>query len=232
MLNIKVITILPEAYPGVLGMSLAGAALEKKLWNLEVINLRDFGYSKHKNVDDTSYGGGNGMVMRADVISDAIEFAKKSHPDSDIFYMSPRGRRLNQEIVKEIYQKKNIIILCGRFEGIDERIIDEYNVLEISLGDFILSGGEIASMALIDALLRLVPGVIANCDTLSEESFNKYEDFGTLLEYPQYTRPRIWKNREVPDILLSGNHQEIKKWRLEQSIEITKNRRPDLLEKK
>lgn len=228
-LHVTILTIFPEMFPSTLGYSLAGRALKKGIWSYEVINIRDFGVTRHHNVDDEPYGGGNGLVMRADVLSGALDAALSTNPDADIYYMSPRGIPLKQSLVREMACKKNIIILCGRFEGIDERVIEEYNVTEISLGDFVLSGGEVAAVALLDACIRLIPGVLANQSTLVEESFSEIESDGLLLEYPLYTRPAIWRERCVPEVLLSGNHQDIKEWRKAEAIKITATRRPDLL---
>ncbi len=224
-----ILTIFPEMFPSTLGYSLAGQALSKNLWSYDVINIRDFGVTKHHNVDDEPYGGGSGLVMRADVLSAALDVALSKTPDAEIYYMSPRGIPLKQSLVANISRKKEIIILCGRFEGIDERVIEEYNVTEISLGDFILSGGEVAAVALLDACIRLIPGVLANQSTLIEESFSEAGEEGLLLEYPLYTRPAIWRERSVPEVLLSGNHHDIKEWRKAESIKITAARRPDLL---
>lgn len=230
LLSTCVLTIFPEFFPGPLGCSLAGQALKKNIWQIDVINIRDFGYNHHKNVDDQPYGGGNGMVLRADVLGNAIEHAINKTGTKNIVYMSPRGKILNQRVVKEIIDLEKVIILCGRFEGIDERVIEEYNVLEISIGDYILSGGELAALSLIDACVRLLPGVLANQDTLKEESFNYYQEIGTLIEYPHYTRPYEWHGRKVPDVLLSGNHKQIENWRIGKAKEITAQRRPDLLD--
>lgn len=213
-------------FPGTLGHSLMGRALQDKKWELDVINIRDFGLTKHQNVDDEPYGGGAGMVMRPDVLGDALDFAIKKSGAKKIFYMSPRGKVFNQGLAEEIALKENIIILCGRFEGIDERVIDEYNASEISMGDYILSGGEIASMAMLEATLRLIPGILGNPETLKEESFSLEEN---LLEYPLYTRPESWKGRKVPEMLLSGNHAKIDAWRRAESKKITIERRPELL---
>lgn len=225
-----ILSIFPEMFPGCLQYSLAGQALEKKLWSYNVINIRDFGRTKHKNVDDSPYGGGNGLVMRPDVLSESIDYALSLTPNAEIYYMSPRGKLLNQRLVQDITRSSEIIILCGRFEGIDERVIEEYNVSEISLGDFILSGGEVAAIALLDSCIRMLPGVLSNQSTLEEESFSdRYGDGGLLLEYPLYTRPAIWRERAVPDVLLSGNHKVIEEWKMQQSINITAKKRPDLM---
>ena len=230
-LTIKILTLFPEIFPGPLGLSLAGKALSKKIWDLEIINIRDFGVGKHKIVDDEVYGGGNGMLLRADVVGPAIDFAINNLSTYRLIYTSPRGVQFNQKLSRKFSKEKNLIILCGRFEGIDERIIQEYNAEEISIGDFVLSGGEIASLAIADAVIRLLPGVLANQDTLNEESFNYVENKGTLLEYPQYTRPALWKNIEVPEVLRTGNHKLIDEWRNNKSLEKTENIRPDLLKK-
>lgn len=222
-----ILTIFPEMFPGPLGYSLAGNALKKGIWDIDIIDIRDFGLTKHKNVDDEPYGGGSGMVMRADVLGAALDKAIEASGSNIIYYMSPRGKVLNQSLAGKIIEEKNIIILCGRFEGIDERVIHEYNVREISIGDFILSGGEIAAFAMLDACIRLLPGVLGNPKTLSEESFGIGDS--NLLEYPLYTRPEIWRGNKVPEVLLSGNHTKIEEWRKDQSREITKNRRPELL---
>jgi tRNA (guanine37-N1)-methyltransferase len=216
-------------FPGPLQYSLAGKALEKNIWSYDIVNIRDFGLTKHQNVDDEPYGGGNGLIMRADVLGSAIDSALSKNNIKKIYYPSPRGKPFTQGLAKEIISHKNIIILCGRFEGIDERIIDEYNAEEISLGDYVLSGGEIAAIAFMDCIIRLLPGVLANRETLSTESFETSGEFKGLLECPLYTRPAEWKGRNVPEILLSGNHELINKWRSQKSLEITKARRPDLL---
>lgn len=223
-MNIKVITLLPDAFPGILSMSLAGQALKKNLWSLATINLKDFGRTKHKNVDDEPCGGGNGLVIRPDVLGDAIDFALKDFPDAKILYPSPRGQMLKQGMVKQLTQEKNIIIICGRFEGIDERIIAEYNVQQISVGDYILSGGEIAAFCIIDSIVRLVPGVLKNQNTLKDESFEICVDGKLLVEHPLYTKPSVWRGLKVPEVLLSGNHEAVAKWRLTESIRLTKER--------
>jgi tRNA (guanine37-N1)-methyltransferase len=224
-----ILTSFPEMFPGTLGMSLAGTALKNDIWSYEAINIRDFGLTRHKNMDDEPFGGGNGMVIRPDVLGDAIDFALDKNPDAQICYMSPRGTVLKQHHLKKIVAHKNIIVICGRFEGIDERVIEEYNIQEISIGDFVLSGGELAAMVMLDACIRLIPGVLKNQDTLSEESFCKIGKREVLLEYPLYTRPAVWREREVPKVLTSGNHQKIAAWRLQKSREITAQRRPDLV---
>lgn len=231
LFHASILTIFPEMFPGPLQYSLAGQALQKDIWSYDLINIRDFGLTKHQNVDDEPYGGGNGLVMRPDVLGEAIDFSRKKNYAKKIYYPSPRGIPFNQAIARRVAEEKNIIILCGRFEGIDERVIDEYNAEEISMGDYILSGGEIAALALLDAVIRLLPGVLANQETLQTESFEEKGEYGGLLEAPLYTRPPLWRGRSVPEVLLSGHHELIKKWQREQSIEITKLRRPDLLNK-
>lgn len=222
--HVTLLTLFPEIFPASLGYSLSGKALENKIWSFDTINIRDFGLTKHKNVDDTPYGGGNGLIMRPDVIGNALDSALKIYPDAKIYYPSPRGKILNQSTVKKISAEKNIIILCGRFEGVDERVFQEYNIEQISIGDYVLSCGEVAAIAILDSVVRLLPGVLSNQDTLKEESFEEEAEGLRLLEHPLYTKPAIWKNMEVPEVLMSGNHAKIKKWKREKSIEITKNR--------
>ncbi len=226
----SILTIFPQMFPGSMQYSLAGQALKSGIWNYELVNIRDFGLTKHKNVDDTPYGGGSGMVMRCDVLSQAIDHALLSNPAKEIIYLSPRGELLTQKLVSNILSKQNIILICGRYEGIDERVIDEYNIREISIGDYILSGGELAAQVLLDACIRLLPGVIGNQETLHEESFETFSDQKQpLLEYPLYTKPAEWRNRHVPEVLMNGDHKKIQDWRYNQALEITKKRRPDLL---
>jgi tRNA (guanine37-N1)-methyltransferase len=227
--HVAIITAFPQIFPGSLQYSIAGQALNNNIWSYDLINIRDFGTGRHKNIDDAPFGGGNGMVMRPDVLGQAIDYALEKTPGSDIYYMSPRGKSLKQADLLEIKDKNSIIILCGRFEGVDERVIDEYNIQEISIGDFVVSGGELPAMILLDGCIRLLPGVLQNQDTLAEEYFNYYDNIGTLLEYPLYTRPSFWKDRSVPDVLLSGDHGKIRDWRLEEAKKITLKRRPDLL---
>jgi tRNA (guanine37-N1)-methyltransferase len=230
-INFKLLTIFPELFPGPLGFSLAGKALNNNIWNYETINLRDFGIDKHGTVDDTPYGGGAGMVMRADVLGPAIEHAMNGSINSKIIYFSPRGKLLTQAKVEEYSKENNLILLCGRFEGIDQRVIDEYNIEELSIGDYILSGGEIAAFTFMDSCIRLLPGVLNNQDTHLEESFATNSAYANLLEYPHYTRPNVWKERFVPEVLLSGHHGDIYKWRLREAEKITETRRTDLWEK-
>lgn len=219
-----VLTIFPEMFPGPLGLSLAGKALAEGKWALEAIDIRGFATDKHRSVDDTPSGGGAGMVMRADIAAAAIDAARASMPaGAPTIYLSPRGYPFMQEQARELAAGPGIILLCGRFEGIDERVLQARNVEEISIGDYVLSGGEIAAQVVIDAVVRLLPGVAGNESSLAEESFAQ-----GLLEYPHYTRPREWEGRAIPEVLLSGDHKAIAKWRREQAEKLTKARRPDL----
>ncbi len=232
-LDITVLTLFPEMFPGPLGASLAGAALKKNLWSLNALNIRDFAEDKHQTVDDKPYGGGSGMVMRADVIAKAVDHALETAEKPLLIYPSPRGELFTQSLAEEMVKTPNWLFLCGRYEGVDERVLRHYRFREVSLGDFILSGGEIAALSMIDACLRLVPDVIRGAHALEEESFcSKADANGTelqgLLEYPLYTRPAEWQGAKVPEVLLSGHHEEVKKWRLKQAQEITKKNRPDL----
>jgi tRNA (guanine37-N1)-methyltransferase len=222
-MDIKVFTIFPEMFPGPLALSLTGRALEKKIWNLQAVNLRGYTLDKHQSVDDTSYGGGPGMVFRPDVIDRALSHHYGGGKPGALIYFSPRGTPLKQSRVKELAQTSTLGLLCGRFEGVDQRVIDAWDIEEVSIGDFILTGGELPAMILIDACIRLLPGVIGSSDSLEEESFSK-----GLLEYPHYTRPSEWKGQKVPEALLSGHHEKIKAWRQTQAEEITRKRRPDL----
>ena len=224
MWTARVFTLYPELFPGPLSAGLYKKALEKKLWSLEVINIRDYALDKHKTVDDTPFGGGSGMVMRADVIANSLDknISDKKEP---IIYLSPKGKKFDQNYVKKI-MNKNINIICGHFEGVDQRLLETRNIEEVSIGDFVLSGGEIGAFIIIDTIVRLIPGVLGNPISLAEETFER-----NLLEYPQYTKPQKWEKKEVPDVLLSGDHAKIKDWRLDQSKSITRRRRPDLWEK-
>ncbi len=219
----KVLTLFPEMFPGPLGLSLAGQALEAGRWTLETVDIRDFAGDKHRTVDDAPFGGGPGMVMRPDVVSEAIESATSGGPDLPLIYLTPRGRPLTQARVRELAEGPGMILLSGRYEGLDERVLESNGPEEISIGDFVLSGGEAAAIALIDACVRLLPGVVGEPESLMDESFEK-----GLLEYPQYTRPQVWNGREVPEVLVSGHHEKIKAWRQEQAEAITRERRPDL----
>jgi len=221
--SVKVLTIFPSMFPGPLNESVVGAALDKNLWDLEAINIRDFAIDKHKTVDDYPAGGGDGMLMKPDVLGKAIEHAGISK----VIYLSPRGKLLTQKLAKEILDYKEVALICGRYEGIDQRVIDYYNVEEVSIGDYVISGGELAAYVLIDACVRLIPGVLKN--TEMDESFALGTKYQKLLEYPQYTKPNIWKGLTVPEVLLSGNHHKIEEWRLNQATDTTKKNRPDLL---
>lgn len=229
--HINLLTLFPEMFPGYLGHSLAGRALERGDWTFNAVQIRNFGEGKHQTVDDTPFGGGAGMVMRADIIEKALLSVKD--PGRKI-YMSPRGKVLNQALVKELSAESTLTILCGRYEGVDQRVLDAHGFEEISIGDYVLSGGEVAALTMMDACIRLLPGVMGNEATPDAESFGS--ETGGLLEYPHYTRPAEWIDSSgqawgVPDVLKSGNHAEINKWRTAQSLEITKARRPDLLKK-
>ena len=221
-LQIKVFTLYPDIFPGPLGISVLGKALEKGVWSLDVVNIRDFALDKHKTVDDPVYGGGPGMVARPDVLDRAL----KKHaipPPKALIYLSPRGIPLTQEHVKRLAQTSSIGLLCGRFEGVDQRVLDVWNFEEISVGDYVLTGGELPAMVLIDAVVRLLPGSLGDQASLEDESFSQ-----GLLEYPQYTRPSVWEGHRVPAVLLSGNHGQIETWRTEQAKALTRLRRPDL----
>ena len=219
-----VLTLFPELFPGPLGASLLGDALQSGLWSLEAIGLREFGSGRHKSVDDTPAGGGAGMVMRADVLGAAIDAARARHADLPGIYLSPRGELLTQDLVRELSAGPGVLLLAGRYEGIDQRVIEARNLREVSIGDYVLAGGEVAAMVLIEAAVRLLPGVLGQPASLGEESFE-----AGLLEYPQYTRPRGWEGRPIPDVLLSGDHARIAKWRRAEAERLTRERRPDLL---
>jgi tRNA (guanine37-N1)-methyltransferase len=226
--KVWVLTLFPEMFPGPLGQSLLGAALEKGSWELNIVDIRDFGTEKHQNVDDRPFGGGSGMVMRPDVLGAALDSAlEQCDTTPPIIYFSPRGEVFKQAKAHGFLEHEEIIFICGRYEGIDERVISHYNIEEVSLGDFVLSGGEIPAMTVIDACVRLISGVLGNPAALDEESFGEGKYAG-LLEYPHYTRPAEWKGHAVPDVLVSGNHAEIEKWRVKKAKEITKERRQDL----
>lgn len=226
MWRARVLTIFPDMFPGPLGVSLTGQALSRGLWSLQAIDIRSFAEDKHASVDDVPFGGGPGMVMRPDVIGRAVEAARSGVEDLPLVYLTPRGAPLKQEMVRRLADGPGLIALCGRFEGIDQRVMDVFPGEEISLGDFVLSGGELPAMTLIDACVRLLPGVIGAEASLEEESFET-----GLLEYPHYTRPREWRGQAVPDVLLSGHHENVRAWRHAQAEEITRQRRPDLWER-
>ncbi|WP_281193237.1 tRNA (guanosine(37)-N1)-methyltransferase TrmD [Magnetospirillum moscoviense] len=214
------LTIFPEMFPGPLGQSLAGRALEKGTWRLDVANIRDYASGRHRSVDDIPFGGGAGMVMRPEVLDAAIRANRGSGP---LIYLTPRGRLIDQALVRELAAGDGATLLCGRFEGVDQRVLEAHEAVELSLGDFVLSGGELPALVLLDAIVRLLPGVVGNQETLAEESF----EWG-LLEYPHYTRPAEWQGRSVPEVLLSGHHEKIRAWRKSQAEDITRLRRPDL----
>ena len=224
MWTVKVFTLYPELFPGPLASGLYKKALEKKIWSLKTVDIRDSANDKHKTVDDAPFGGGSGMIIRPDVLANSLDknITDKKEP---VIYLTPKGKKFDQKYSKKI-SKKNINIICGHFEGIDERIIQTRNIEEVSIGDFILSGGEMAAFVIINSVVRLLPGVLGNTDSLHEESFEN-----SLLEYPQYTKPQKWEKKEVPNVLLSGDHAKIKGWRLAQSEDITSRQRPDLWEK-
>jgi len=224
MWKAQVFTLYPEVFPGPLNKGLYGKALSKKIWDLKVINIRDSAGDKHKTVDDTPFGGGSGMLLKPDVLAKSID--QNINIGERIFYLSPKGKKFDQKIAKDFSKEKYINLICGHFEGIDERILSTRNIEEISIGDFILSGGETAAFVIIDSILRLLPGVIGNEMSKKDESFEN-----SLLEYPQYTKPLIWEKKSVPEVLLSGDHAKIKDWRLSQSEAITRDRRPDLWQK-
>jgi len=221
-----ILTIFPEMFPGPLGFSLAGQGLEKGLWGLETMDIRDFARDKHRSVDDTPMGGGPGMVMRPDVVDAAIDAALTKRPGSPLVYLTPRGRPLDQARVRGLSEGPGVAVLCGRFEGVDERVLEARQAEQISLGDFVLSGGEPAAIALIDACVRLLPGILGETASLAEESFER-----GLLEYPQYTRPQEWNGRKVPEVLVSGHHEKVRAWRRAQAEAATRERRPDLWRK-
>ena len=224
MWTARVFTLYPELFPGPLGVGLYKKAMDKKIWSLEVVNIRDYATDKHKTVDDTPFGGGTGMLMRADVIANSLD-KNISNKDEPIIYLSPKGKKFDQIFAKKILDK-NINIVCGHFEGVDQRLLETRNIEEVSVGDFVLSGGEIGAFVVIDTIVRLIPGVLGNANSLAEETFERY-----LLEYPQYTKPQKWEKKEVPNVLLTGDHVKIKDWRLTQSEDITRRRRPDLWKK-
>ena len=222
-MRVKVLTIFPEMFPGFLGYSLTGKALAEKKWFLETVNIRDFAFDKHGSVDDTPAGGGAGMVMRPDVLGAAL---KQHYTGGRLINMSPRGKPLTQRLVRELATETELTIICSRFEGIDERVLEAYGAEDISIGDYILTGGEQAASIMLDAIVRLLPGVLGNSESAENESFES-----GLLEYPQYTKPAVWEGRKIPEVLLSGHHRKIADWRLMQSKEVTKVRRPDLWKK-
>ena len=224
MLQTQIFTLYPEIFPGPLDKGLYGKAMAKKLWSLNVINIRDSATDKHKTVDDAPYGGGSGMLLKPDVLAKSID--KNLNEGERIFYLSPKGKRFDQNLALNLSKEKSFSLICGHFEGVDERVLTTRNIEEISIGDYVLSGGETAAIVVLDSILRLLPGVLGNEKSASEETFEN-----GLLEYPQYTKPQIWEQKSVPDVLLSGDHAKIKDWRLSQSEAITRDRRPDLWQK-
>ena len=224
MWQAQVFTLYPEVFPGPLNKGIYGKALLKKIWNLKVVNIRDYAEDKHKTVDDTPFGGGSGMLLKPDILGKSID--KNIKKGERIFYLSPKGKKFDQKIAKDLSKEKTVNLVCGHFEGVDQRILDTRNIEEISIGDYILSGGESASFVVIDSVIRLLPGVLGNNMSKDEETFEN-----GLLEYPQYTKPQIWEKKSVPEVLLSGDHAKIKDWRLSQSRDITRRRRPDLWKK-
>jgi len=224
MFQAQVFTLYPEMFPGPLAKGLYGKALSNKLWSLSVINIRDAASDKHKTVDDTPYGGGTGMLLKPDVLAKSLD--QKVKKGERVFYLSPKGKKFDQKLAQDLSKEKSISLICGHFEGVDERILNTRNIEEISIGDYVLSGGETAALVVLDSILRLLPGVLGNEKSSIDETFGN-----GLLEYPQYTKPQIWEKKSVPEVLLSGDHAKIKDWRLSQSEAITRDRRPDLWQK-
>ena len=222
-----ILTLFPEMFPGPLGFSIIGKALEKKNWSLKLINLQNFSKKGPKYVDDKPYGGGSGMIIKSEIIHESLKKTiKKIKNNYSLIYLTPKGKKLDQKKIKRFIKKDNLILVCGKYEGIDQRVIDAWKMEEISMGDYILSGGEIAAMSLIDSCVRLLPNVLGSVESLKNETFEN-----NLLEYPQYTKPREWLGKKVPEVLLSGNHKKINEWKKKESIRITKIKRPDLLKK-
>ena len=224
MMLARIFTLYPEFFPGPLGKGLYGKALAANIWELETVNIRNYATDKHKTVDDTTYGGGSGMLIKRDVLANSLD--KNLNSKERIIYLSPKGKLFNQKLAKELSKERSINLICGHFEGVDQRVIESRNIEEVSIGDFVLSGGESAAFVMLDSIIRLLPGVLGNETSAEEESFEN-----GLLEYPQYTKPQIWEEKTVPDVLLSGDHAKIKDWRLSQSEAITRDRRPDLWQK-
>jgi tRNA (guanine37-N1)-methyltransferase len=224
MLQVQIFTLYPELFPGPLNKGLYGKALLNNIWNLKIVNIRDYSSDKHKTVDDPPFGGGSGMLIKPDVLANSLDQNVK--PNEKIYYLTPKGKLFSQKLAKKLSKEKTINLICGHFEGVDQRVIDTRNIEELSIGDYVLSGGETAALVVLDSILRLIPGVLGNDQSISEESFEN-----GLLEYPQYTKPQIWEKKNVPDVLLSGDHAKIKDWRLSESEAITRDRRPDLWQK-
>ena len=224
MYEVKIFTLYPEIFPGPLAGGIYGKAMSKGLWNLKTVNIRDYADDKHKTVDDTVFGGGSGMLMKPDVVAKSLD--KNISKGEKIFYLSPKGKKFNQDFANSLSKQNGINLICGHFEGIDDRLLSTRNIEEISIGDYVLSGGETAALVILDSILRLIPGVLGNKDSAKDETFEN-----SLLEYPQFTKPKIWEGKSVPDVLFSGDHAKIKSWRLSQSEAITRRQRPDLWEK-
>ena len=224
MLKAKIFTLYPDMFPGPLAIGIYGKAMSKGLWDLKTVNIREYAEDKHKTVDDTIFGGGSGMLMKPDVLAKSLD--KNINVGEKIIYLSPKGKKFDQEIAKSLSKQNNINIICGHFEGVDERLVTTRNIEEVSIGDYVLSGGEIAAFVILDSILRLIPGVLGNQNSTKSETFEN-----GLLEYPQYTKPKIWEGKSVPEVLFSGDHAKIKSWRLSQSEAITRHRRPDLWQK-
>ena len=224
MLQAQIFTLYPELFPGPLNKGLYGKALSNNIWNLKIVNIRNYSSDKHKTADDTPFGGGSGMLIKPDVLANSLDQNVK--PNDKIYYLTPKGKLFTQKFAKKLSKEKTINLICGHFEGVDQRVIDTRNIEELSIGDYVLSGGETAALVVLDSILRLIPGVLGNDQSVSEESFEN-----GLLEYPQYTKPQIWEKKSVPDVLLSGDHAKIKDWRLSKSEAITRDRRPDLWQK-
>ena len=224
MYEVKIFTLYPEIFPGPLAGGIYGKAMSNGLWSLKTVNIREYADDKHKTVDDTVFGGGSGMLMKPDVVAKSLD--KNISKGEKIFYLSPKGKKFNQDFANSLSKQNGINLICGHFEGIDDRLLSTRNIEEISIGDYVLSGGETAALVILDSILRLIPGVLGNRDSVKDETFEN-----SLLEYPQFTKPKIWEGKSVPDVLFSGDHAKIKSWRLSQSEAITRRQRPDLWEK-
>ena len=224
MYGVKIFTLYPEIFPGPLAGGIYGKAMSKGLWSLKTVNIRDYADDKHKTVDDTVFGGGSGMLMKPDIVANSLD--KNISRGEKIFYLSPKGKKFNQNYAYSLSKQNGVNLICGHFEGIDDRLLSTRNIEEISIGDYVLSGGETAAFVILDSILRLIPGVLGNKDSVKDETFEN-----SLLEYPQFTKPKVWEGKSVPDILFSGDHAKIKSWRLSQSEDITRRQRPDLWEK-
>ena len=224
MYEVKIFTLYPEIFPGPLAGGIYGKAMSNGLWSLKPVNIRDYADDKHKTVDDTIFGGGSGMLMKPDVVAKSLD--RNINKGEKIFYLSPKGKKFNQNFANSLSKQNGINLICGHFEGIDDRLLSTRNIEEISIGDYVLSGGETAAFVILDSVLRLIPGVLGNKDSVKDETFEN-----SLLEYPQFTKPKVWEGKSVPDILFSGDHAKIKSWRLSQSEDITRRQRPDLWQK-